>query len=157
MQHGGEILELHQAYIYDNYDFVFDKFINYFNQFRDRGNIYKIFGKLTINSLYGKLGSGIKKTRYCIARNEIEREDIEKNHKIIKIIELNKIYIIEVEDKVKTNGINVGLASIIASKARIKLFRAIYQIEKNGGRILYCDTDSLFIEFKNQIDYSLSK
>jgi DNA polymerase elongation subunit (family B) len=147
---------VHQAFVYDELDFVFDAFVQYFNKFRAKDKVHKILGKLMINSLYGKLASGIKNFDYLIANSEHEKEEIINRYTINKIFELNKIYIIEIESKEKLFGINIGLSSIITSKGRIKLYNAMHQTETNGGKVLYCDTDSLFIEFKNNVDYSLS-
>jgi hypothetical protein len=44
---------------------------------------------------------------------------------------------------------NVSYASAIASKARIKLYKAFLEVIADGGRILYCDTDSIFSAYCN--------
>lgn len=46
---------------------------------------------------------------------------------------------------------DVILASQVTSKARIKLYKLFLEIEKLGGRILYCHTDSAFVSFKFDI------
>lgn len=154
---GGKIISIKRALVYKNYGYVFDRFIEYFNQFREKGGAYKILGKLIINSLYGKLGSGIKDKKYLIAYNKEEFEKIRKNEEICSVTELNKISIVEVSDKTKVNGLNVGLAAAITSKARIKLYKTMVEIEKKGGRMLYCDTDSVFVEFRDKVDDTVVK
>jgi DNA polymerase elongation subunit (family B) len=47
---------------------------------------------------------------------------------------------------------NVTYPAIITSKARVKWWLAAKEIEKNGGRLLYCDTDSIFAAFKDNQD-----
>lgn len=42
---------------------------------------------------------------------------------------------------------NVAIAAAITAKARIKLYRGFLEVIKNGGRVLYCDTDSIFAAF----------
>jgi chemotaxis methyl-accepting protein methylase len=42
----------------------------------------------------------------------------------------------------------VAYASIISSKARIKLYNSFNDVIKDGGRLLYCDTDSIFAAYK---------
>jgi hypothetical protein len=52
--------------------------------------------------------------------------------------------------KTKTNiSKNVAIASAITSKARIRLYRAFKDVIIGGGRLLYCDTDSVVAAFKN--------
>jgi hypothetical protein len=157
MKHGGQIINIDRGIIYEDYDYVFNDFVDYFDTFRKKGGSYKILGKLIINSLYGKMGSGIKNTEYLVAYSEKEIEDIKKKNKVIKISQLNSIFIVEIEVKTKKKGINVGLAAAITSKARIKLVESMIKIEKKGGRMLYCDTDSIFVEFKENVDESLFK
>jgi hypothetical protein len=82
-------------------------------------------------------------------------ENIKLNFKILSIVEMNKIHIIEIETKTKLKGINVGLAAAITSKARIRLAETMIHIESKNGRMLYCDTDSVFIEYENKVDTSL--
>lgn len=154
-KNGGEVLNWGNALIYEKYDYVFDKFVDYFNTFRQKGGSFKILGKLIINSLYGKLGSGIKDNKYLIAYNKEEVETYRKNVEIISIVNLNNIFILETKDKTKMEGINVGLAACITSKARVKLVESMIEIEKKGGRMLYCDTDSLFVEFEKDVNFDL--
>jgi hypothetical protein len=47
---------------------------------------------------------------------------------------------------------NIFLASAITSKGRILLHKAISKIEDLGGKVLYCDTDSIFCTFKDGKD-----
>jgi DNA polymerase elongation subunit (family B) len=42
-------------------------------------------------------------------------------------------------------------AAIITSKARIKLYKTFQDISKNNGRLLYCDTDSVFVAYKKNV------
>lgn len=157
VKYGGKILSIDRALVYNDYNYVFDKFVNYFDTFRKRGGVYKTLGKLIINSLYGKLGSGIKNVEYLIAYNQDELNKVKKQNEVIDIIELNKIYIVEIKKKCKIQGLNVGLAAAITSKARIRLFEAMNALESTGGRMLYCDTDSVFVEYKNTADATIFK
>jgi hypothetical protein len=68
---------------------------------------------------------------------------IDKNSK--KILEDKDIYMRE------EKNLNIAIASSIASKARVKLYKAFDQVLKNKGRLLYCDTDSVFAEFENDV------
>lgn len=46
----------------------------------------------------------------------------------------------------------MAVAAAITAKARIKLYRAFQEVQRAGGRILYCDTDSVFAAFDKNAD-----
>ena len=57
---------------------------------------------------------------------------------------------------------NVLISASITSKARIKLYRGIDEVIKNGGRVLYTDTDSIIAAFKeneyeNKLDIKMGE
>jgi DNA polymerase elongation subunit (family B) len=60
---------------------------------------------------------------------------------------VNNLCIIEYEQRKNSINSLVQYASIITSRARIKLYKTITQVEKEGGRLLYCDTDSIFAAY----------
>jgi DNA polymerase elongation subunit (family B) len=68
---------------------------------------------------------------------------IDKNSK--KILEEKNVY------ARKEKNLNIAVASSISSKARVKLYKAFDEVLKNKGKLLYCDTDSIFAEFKNDV------
>jgi hypothetical protein len=84
---------------------------------------------------------------------------------ILDIEEINNLYLITVKlDKNskkilqdrniyvrKERNLNIAVASSISSKARVKLYRAFDEVLKNKGKLLYCDTDSVFAEFENDV------
>lgn len=118
---------------------VLFKFISQISQLRDRGMIWKDLGKLIINSFYGRLGLGDEFTLFEMSMDNKtckgEYGSFEKYFLKKKIIN-------------KTPLANIAVAACITSKARIKLYHAIKDVEVNGGRVLYCDTDSVFAAFK---------
>ena len=46
---------------------------------------------------------------------------------------------------------NVTYAAITTSKARILWWKSANEVIKNGGRLLYCDTDSLFVSYRKDV------
>jgi hypothetical protein len=113
--------------------------------------VHKTFGKLVINSLYGRMGmSSLKTDSFFINFNDLNNYISKGN--VINIKKINTIALIEIEsnDTIKTKN-NVGIASAITSKARIKLYNAQKSVINNKGRLLYSDTDSIFASFKDDI------
>lgn len=151
LKEGGKILEISLAIIYDKYDYVFKDFVEYFTKIREIDSVHKTFGKLIINSLYGRMGmSSLKTDSFFVDSDKINDYLNEKN--VLNIKKINKIALIEIESNniIKTKN-NVGIASAITSKARIKLYNAQKSVINNGGRLLYSDTDSIFASFKRNV------
>lgn len=169
IEQGGELIKLHYSYIFDKFDFVFNKYIAYFEEIREKGGYYNIFGKLMINSLYGGMGLKNEKTINYITYSLNEFENICKNLNVSKFYKLNDVYImiINIDYKYKKNmknkinleisNRNVSYAAAITSKARIKLHKFFNNVKNDQGRLLYCDTDSIFAGYnKNNINQNIS-
>ena len=151
IREGGIILKINLALIYEKFDYVFKDFVEYFTKIREIDSVHKTFGKLVINSLYGRMGmSSLKTDSFFINFDDIN--NYIKKGNVINIKKINKIALIEVEsnDTIKTKN-NVGIASAITSKARIKLYNSQKSVINNNGRLLYSDTDSIFASFKNNV------
>jgi hypothetical protein len=91
------------------------------------------------------------KTTKTILGYKESYKDLIKDEKILEEIWFNNIFIAEVsvEENENVNS-HVGYASIITSKARIKLWKNLNEVIKNEGRLLYCDTDSIFAAFNKE-------
>jgi DNA polymerase elongation subunit (family B) len=104
--------------------------------------LHKQIGKNNNNTFYGRLGMNPEKLNEEIISN---LKDIKKYE---KIVEKNNVYVGYFK-KEKTIS-NVSISASITSKARIKLYRGMQEVMKNGGRILYVDTDSIIASFKKE-------
>jgi hypothetical protein len=127
------------AQYYDN--FIKD-FVELNNKIREISPIHKIIGKNNNNTFYGRLGMNPER---------LEEEIINKINvdKYEKIIEINGAFI---GYKRKEKSIsNILVSASITSKARIKLYKGIYEVTKNNGRVLYTDTDSIIAAFDKNI------
>jgi hypothetical protein len=155
---GGKIKKIEYCIEFENYDYVFEDFIYYFNEIKKKGDDYKTFGKLMINSLYGRLGMREINTDSIIIKKE-EYDIYNKKFKILDFTEINDFLLIKIEvsdkykkeKKIKRTKNNITIASAITSKARIKLYNAQQDVIKNKGRILYSDTDSIFASYKENV------
>jgi len=159
LKNNGELLEIKSGLVFDKYDYIFNDFVDYFTEIREKSDVHKIFGKLMINSLYGRMGmSSIDNYSFIIKEEDLgnyEYLNIISMKKVNKIILLN----IELDNKIK-NSIkkinyrikkNISIASSITSKSRIKLYKAQKEVIKNKGRLLYSDTDSIFAAYKRDV------
>jgi len=155
---GGKIKKIYYSIEYENYDFIFDDFIEYFDKIRNKGNDYKTFAKLMVNSLYGRLGmQEINTHSFFIKKEEIDWYN--KKYKVLDYIEVNNFILLKVEidqqfkkeNNIKKTKNNINIASAITSKARIKLYKAQQNVIINNGRVLYSDTDSIFAAYKENV------
>ena len=169
-KYGGTVKNINSALIYEKFDFIFKEFVEFFEKFRKINQENKILGKLIINSFYGRTGLSIKEEYSIFINSKKEyNEIIELSDKDIlkikKIEEINNIFLItfKIDHNLKKylsekneyireeKNLNIAIASSVSSKARIKLYEAFIEVKKNNGRILYCDTDSVFAEFNKKI------
>jgi DNA polymerase elongation subunit (family B) len=143
---GGVIKNIELGLIYEKYDYLFRDFVEDFTELRKENDIMNTFGKLVINSLYGRLGmNDMDSETLVIEKNEFEEIYNSINKKIVSFNVINECVIVELktDKKIRVKG-NIALASSITSKARIKLYHAQQDVTKNGGKLLYSDTDSVY-------------
>lgn len=155
---------------YDEIDFT--DYVNHFYEMKQKAKKSKpeyIFAKLFLNSLYGKWAANPSKYAEYILMPQcfidiMTKEIIEKVVLIDNYPEsipehIKYIYLKEgwkFAGEFGINGLirrglddddkrfyNVAVAASITGFVRAYLFRAIRNIRNGGGRILYCDTDSI--------------
>jgi hypothetical protein len=154
---GGELEKIRYGIVFEKYEPVFKEFVRHFSEIRKKNAAHKVFAKLVVNSLYGRLGMD-EQTNYSFFVTRNESEKFFSNCNLIAYKSVNKLDFIKAEindfllkelniRKKKTKS-NVAMASCITAKARIKLLKAQLSVIQKGGRILYSDTDSIFAAYK---------
>lgn len=130
-------LEILHGIVTNDYSSILFEFINNLSEIKKAGGIKKELGKLLINSFYGRLGMD---EELCLMNLTLDNFGL-KTYGI-----LNDYFLIK--KKIKKNPkANVAIAAAITAKARIKLYKGFLEVIKNNGRVLYCDTDSIFAAF----------
>ena len=150
---GGIIKNIELGLIYEKYDYLFKDFIEDFMELRKENDIMNTFGKLVINSLYGRLGMNDMDTEtLIIEKNKFEEIYNSINKKLLSFNVINDCVIVEIktDKKIRVKS-NIVLASSITSKARIKLYNAQQDVIKNGGKLLYSDTDSVYASYDKDV------
>jgi hypothetical protein len=157
VDNGGIVKKIITSYIYNNFDYVFDKFVNSFNEIKKKNGYYKLFGKLMINSLYGSMALEDDNLLSHFTWDEEEANILLKTTNVEKFYNINDLFFLLIKKDYKSEKIfkkqksppsrNVSYAAAISSKARIKLYNAFLEVIKDGGRLLYCDTDSIFAAY----------
>lgn len=105
--------------------------------------------KIIINSGYGFWGFNPynKDTVKIYNRGRGWLEYLAKN-RLKAINKVGEYTLARVSNDTHSADTNVAIASAITSYARIMLWRAINDIESKGGRVYYCDTDSIITDLK---------
>lgn len=118
------------------YDNVLTPFLDHLNKLREEGGIKGQIGKLFINSFYGRLGIKDEMMLLELVRGENQNLDYGRIGDLL----------VKRKTKKSAKG-NIAMAAAITAKGRLKLYRGFKEVEKEGGRVLYCDTDSIFAAF----------
>jgi len=139
IENGVQIIEVKKMISCQYYDNFLEEFVEKNNKIRNISPIHKIIGKNNNNTFYGRLGMNPERLEEEIITNFDDK-------KYEKIVENNGVYI-GYKKKEKTVS-NVLISAAITSKARIKLYKGMKEVIKNGGRIMYTDTDSIIAAFK---------
>lgn len=96
----------------------------------------KELSKLLINSFYGRLGLG----------DTMEIINLRGGSSGDYLGAFGGFDLVKSEITRKTKS-NVAVAAVITSRARTRLYQAFRDVADFGGRVLYCDTDSVFAAF----------
>lgn len=142
-------VDIIEGFTFEKSAHVFKEFAEAMKRERSKNNNNNFIFKLINNSLYGRLGMGVTdiETKIFSKNNFYSKVDIEK---VTKMIKINDLIIADIKKPYTEKSVvnsNVLYAAFITAKARIKLYKGFKSVEKNGGRILYCDTDSIFAAF----------
>jgi hypothetical protein len=145
---GGTIIKVNQAVYFDFYEQELSNFVNSNNEIRGLGEIENLIGKNNNNTFYGRLGMNPLCTHDIISGFPPNNgEEFKK---------INGSFVIQ--KKSERSVANVSVAAAITSKARIKLYKGMESVQNEGGRLLYCDTDSIVVAFeKTLINSKLDK
>ena len=137
---GVKILEFNEVCHFSRTFPVFRNFITTMYEIKERGTIeeneaLRTFGKLLMNVGYGYTGMN--------RDDKTKLESIDKMNEYDKIVSINEeLGFIEVPAEVKSEYIQVQVASYVTSYARLVLLDALRKADEKGN-VYYCDTDSI--------------
>lgn len=135
-----KILEYHAACHFEKTYPVFRDFISTFYRMKEDatkdGNVaLRTLAKLIMNVGYGYTG---------MTRDKTTLDDYDNINNYDNIIFADaELGYIEVPADVKSEYIQVQIASYVTSRARLVLLKALKDVERRGGIVYYCDTDSV--------------
>ncbi len=145
-KNGGVIEKVHYGVIFEKTDYIFKDFGVLCDNNRKISTYDKVLWKLIPNSFIGRMGLKPDPEKTLIIK------DSDYDPRSLDVIcdkKINNNWIVRIkETKISSDQKNnVAYPAIITSKARILWWLSAQEVIKNGGRILYCDTDSIFAAF----------
>lgn len=100
---------------------------------------YKVV-KLLLNSFYGKFGMDREQGQI----QKLEPEEMKETaYRPVSDGNMESLGIVEIPDQAESDYILPRIASAITSEARIMIHKWFMRTKDRGGRIWYCDTDSI--------------
>jgi len=137
-----EILTVHKSF-YGQQDYFFKEYIHKCYHLRKNTDkpFYNLLFKLVMNSAYGKYAE--KNMKDSIAIKKLE--DMTKQDFYNSYEEIDGNFIIRQEKFVHLD-LNVPIACKITALSRLVLHKHMMQVLKSQGKIIYCDTDSIFTD-----------
>lgn len=156
----------------------------YKKRLANKNTPFELIYKLLLTSLYGKFAQRIEQQELYFVNDQKSKDEVNKfieiNNLLIKngfkprykidtpdnrIIEIDGIsvtcprlyYVVDTEIKKYPKFINPILSSYITSYARLKLYRVFEEILSKGGKVYYCDTDSVITDIKLKIGEDLGE
>lgn len=124
-------------------------FKEYIKKFYDKRNQTKndferYYYKMLLNNLYGKFGQRSKdQYRYCMNDDESKKFMIKNKIKYAEIMPVNIGFFLRYEQNKLFQHTIACWASYVTSYGRIRLHE---MMAKHIDKLIYCDTDSVFIE-----------
>lgn len=128
----------------------FTKYVEHFfrmkSEAKERGDkIQTLFSKLFLNSLYGKFASNPQNYSKHIIE-EIRFVEVSKQLGMRDAGQLGPWAVLESDlPEEEQRYYCAATAASITGFVRAYLWRNICELKKNGGRVLYCDTDSIAV------------
>lgn len=148
-KNGGKILKIEYSYEFDQIGYPFKNFAEDCSKLRKNSSYDKAIWKLIPNSFIGRLGIKPDEEETIIIPDETyDPRDLN----VISDKKINNNWVVRIKKIKKHKNINgnVIFPSIVTSKARILWWKSAKEVEKSGGRLLYCDTDSIFAAFNKE-------
>ncbi len=105
----------------------------------------RMFAKIILNGAYGKTGANCENySRQLVVDQEDQGGYLLEGWKDGGTLGKNCFISRDLLPE-EQKYIHVAVAASITGYVRAELFRSMWQLKKNGGKVLYCDTDSIVV------------
>ena len=158
-----EVTEVHEALLFDKGTNVFEEYVDFFFDVKDKGEKegnegLRQLGKLLLNSLWGKLGQRsypenewvVDTTRRDYLLSKFESGEYVMKSCILKDDHRAYFVYTNPDDHNNLRRTACHIAAFVSMWGRVTLHRKL--LEPHGMRALYCDTDSAIVYLRGGID-----
>lgn len=142
---GFKKLTFYSAWLVEDYENCFREYAEVLAEWRQT-KTYKSIAKKLANSLYGRLGMSGDLLLTNLPHLQKEGAD---TGELNEYAEYGHLQLTNRTVKQQPQS-NIAAAAIITARARIKLYNALQSVMAEGGRLLYCDTDSVIAAFAQE-------
>lgn len=152
-KYGAKILKVHRTVYATRTIKPFREFVEYFytlrKKYKEEGNkTYDLFTKIIMNSLYGKFGQQNEYREIGFIDEERGEDWVFEPFGESDLGEWKKVdengHVIKADAKHSI----LCWASYVTSWARIYLYEKMMEVVKKGGKVYYCDTDSIITDME---------
>jgi hypothetical protein len=154
---GGHIQRWYESVWYEPVP-MFVKYVNRLWSFRDKTRrdydpTLDAIAKSLLNSLYGKFGQKLLREKYW------HRDDPKMPMELCKPLHGDDLesLVWKSEEEIDSTYIIPQVAARVTALSRIRLYRGFQEIQRNGGRVYYCDTDSIVAHGEMQTGFGLGE
>jgi DNA polymerase type B, organellar and viral len=95
--------------------------------------------KILLNSLYGKLTETVQRTAYTTSKAELEH--VKESGGTYSSTKIAGLYSVHTEEEGPFRHVAAG--AYVTAYSRLKLLEGMEYVLRKGGRVYYCDTDSI--------------
>lgn len=151
VENGGVILKIYYSFEFSSMGYAFKNFAETCSKLRKNDLASKTLWKIIPNSFVGRLGLKDRNEETILLDDAVY--DPTKIPGIIGDRKINTKWIVRLErpsNTLKARG-NVIYPAIVTAKARILWWKSARNVEAAGGRLFYCDTDSIFAGFNRDV------
>lgn len=125
----------------------------------------RAMAKIIINSIYGFWGIKLTSLEHIDIKtypDETKKQfDLQKNLSMDKLVNFEDITkshtMVVTRDNIDVDCANIIIAIMTTSYARNELYKLMNDVEKKGGKVYYCDTDSIVCNYCLEDDKVLNK
>lgn len=150
VENGGIIKKFNWAFIYDESSPIFNEFSKFCSKNRKNSPLDNVLWKLIPNSYIGRMGLRPNNNQtFIISDENYDPHD----YNVIWDRKINNLWIVMIKNFEAPEHVNanVMIAAVTTSKARILWWQTATTLKNNGARLLYCDTDSLYVAYPKNI------
>ncbi|MDP4225296.1 MAG: DNA polymerase [Bacteroidota bacterium] len=158
-----------QVMYYEKNGYIFKDIIDHLYKMKldaekVKNEALRSIAKVIINSLYGFWGINTNdreqftiKMNKSPLKNQAQINQYLYTNSLLDEHTVDDYVFIKYKESIDVNTSNIGIASMVCSYARMKLYTVLKYIREHGSNVYYCDTDSIITDYNVYEDKQFQK